>query len=509
MSQIFIFDTTLRDGEQVPGAKLNMVEKIEIARQLEILGVDIMEAGFPISSPEDFKAVQEVAKIIKNSSVCALARGLDKDIETAAKSIEKAARPRLHTFISASDIHIENQMRKTREEVLEMVRQAVTKAKSYVDDVEFSPMDASRADVDYLIKFIKVAIEAGATTINVPDTVGYAMPGEWGNTVKRLVEAIPEFKDKVVLSMHTHNDLGLATANALAGIENGARQIEGTINGIGERAGNCANEEIIMILKTRYKDKFEVGINTKEIYRTSRMVSQIMGLPVQRNKAIVGENAFAHSSGIHQDGMIKYKNNFEIMDPTDVGVEGTGIILTARSGRAALIHRLEKLGYNFTKETIEPMYEKFLEIADKKKEVYDDDLKAMMEPVSDNDNNDKNYELELLQVLCGNKNIPTATVRIKSGEDKIHEGVATGAGPVDAAFSAIDNILDKTNKNHKDIVLKEYLVQAVTEGIDATGKVSVQIEYSGSKFFGYGSDDDIIVASVKAYIDALNKISNK
>lgn len=507
MDKIFIFDTTLRDGEQVPGAKLNMVEKIEIARQLEILGVDIMEAGFPISSPEDFKAVQEVAKIIKKSTVCALARGLDKDIETAAKSIEKATKPRIHTFISASDIHIENQMRKTREEVLEMVKHAVTKARSYVDDVEFSPMDASRADIEYLIRFIKVAIEAGATTINIPDTVGYALPDEWGKTVKRIVTEIPEFKDKVILSMHTHNDLGLATANALAGIENGARQIEGTINGIGERAGNCANEEIIMILKTRYKDRYEVGVNTKEIYKTSRMVSQIMGLPVQRNKAIVGENAFAHSSGIHQDGMIKYKNNFEIMDPQDVGVEGTGIILTARSGRAALIHRLEKLGYNFTKETIDPVYEKFLAIADQKKEVHDDDLKAMIEPTKEiTSDKPKTFELELLQVLCGNKNIPTATVRIKNGSGKIHEGVATGKGPVDAAFSAIDGILDKVNKNHKNIVLKEYLVQAVTEGIDATGKVSVQIEYSGSKFFGYGSDDDIIVASVKAYVDAINKI---
>ncbi|MBP9759172.1 2-isopropylmalate synthase [Candidatus Dojkabacteria bacterium] len=509
MDKIIIFDTTLRDGEQVPGAKLNVIEKIEIAKQLEILGVDVIEAGFPISSPEDFKAVQEVAKVIKHSSVCGLARGLDKDIESAAKAIEKATRPRLHTFISASDIHIENQMKKSREEVLEMVYKAVTKAKSLIDDIEFSPMDASRADIDYLIKFIKIAIDAGARTINIPDTVGYAMPDEFGKMINSIVNSIDEIKSgKIILSVHTHNDLGLAAANALSGIENGARQIEGTINGIGERAGNCAIEEIIMILKTRYKTKYEVGINTKEIFKTSRLVSQIMGLQVQRNKAIVGQNAFAHSSGIHQDGIIKHRQNFEIMDPKDVGVEESGIILTARSGRSALMHRLKKIGFTYDKNSIESIYEKFLQLADQKKEINDEDLKTLVLPIKSNSKNLKmKYEIDLLQVICGNKNIPTATVRIKNRvKNTIYEEVATGAGPVDAAYSAINKIFDSFNKQKYEIVLKEYLVQAITEGVEAEGKVSVQIEYKKERYFGYGSNDDIVVASVEAYIDAVNKI---
>lgn len=507
MNKIIIFDTTLRDGEQVPGAKLNVIEKIEIAKQLEILGVDVIEAGFPISSPEDFKAVQEVTKVVKHSSVCGLARGLDKDIETAAKAIEKAVKPRLHTFISASDIHIENQMKKSRNEVLEMVHKAVTKAKYLVDDVEFSPMDASRAEINYLIKFIRVAIDAGASTINIPDTVGYAMPDEFGRMISSIVNSIEEIKSgKVILSVHTHNDLGLAAANALSGIENGARQIEGTVNGIGERAGNCALEEIIMILKTRYSDKFEVGINSKEIFKTSRMVSQIMGLQIQRNKAIVGQNAFAHSSGIHQDGIIKHRQNFEIIDPKDVGIEESGIILTARSGRSALIHRLGKLGFKYDRNSINTIYKKFLKLADSKKEINDNDLKLLVKPLTKVKSN-KKFELDLLQVLCGNKNIPTATVRIKNNKDnKVYEEVATGGGPVDAAYSAINKIFKHFNKEKDEIILKEYLVQAITEGVEAEGKVSVQIEFKNERYFGYGSNDDIVVASVEAYIDAVNKI---
>lgn len=507
MDKIIIFDTTLRDGEQVPGAKLNMVEKIEIAKQLEILGVDVIEAGFPISSPEDFKAVQEVAKIIKLSSVCGLARGLDKDIETAAKAIEKANKPRLHTFISASDIHIKNQMKKSREEMLEMVHKAVSKAKNLVDDIEFSPMDASRADIDYLVKFIKVAIAAGASTINIPDTVGYALPDEFGEIVKKIVNSTPEIQSgKVILSVHTHNDLGLATANALAGIENGARQVEGTINGIGERAGNCANEEITMILKTRYADKYRIDINSKEIFKTSRMVAQVMGLEVQRNKAIVGQNAFAHSSGIHQDGIIKYRQNFEIIDPKDLGIEESGIILTARSGRSALIHRLEKLGYKFDKNSIEPIYEKFLQIADSKKEVDDSDLKLMLNSDSNEKIEKNNFAIELVQVICGNKNVPTATIRIKTKVNKLIESVSSGSGPVDAAYKAINKAAVEILGNDNQVVLKEYLVQAITEGMDSQGKVSVQIEFNKERYFGYGADEDIVVASAKAYIDAINKI---
>ncbi len=372
--KIFIFDTTLRDGEQVPGAKLVTEEKIELAKQLELLGVDIMEAGFPISSPEDFNAVKLVANTISKSTVCALARGLNEDIDVAAKSVENAASPRIHTFISCSDIHIKNQMGKTHDEVLKMVESAVSRAKSYCDDIEFSPMDASRADFDYLVKFTQVAIDAGATTINLPDTVGYALPEEWGAMVKKLVERIPAFKSDVILSMHTHNDLGLATANALAGVVNGARQIECTLNGVGERAGNCSLEEVVMTLKTRYKDRFFTGIKTPEICKTSQMVSDVMGLPVQPNKAIVGANAFAHSSGIHQDGIIKNRDNFEIMDPKDVGAADSSIVLTARSGRAALKHRLDHLGFHFDKSNMEPVYAGFLKMADEKKQIDDQDL---------------------------------------------------------------------------------------------------------------------------------------
>lgn len=379
--KVYIFDTTLRDGEQVPGAKLVTDEKIELARQLELLGVDIMEAGFPISSPEDFNAVRKIADTVKKATVCALARGLDEDIDVAARSVENAASPRIHTFISVSDIHIENQMRKTRDEVLKMVDKAVSKAKSYLDNVEFSPMDASRADFEYLVKFTQVAIDAGATTINLPDTVGYALPEEWGLMIKNLVERIPAFKNEVVLSMHTHNDLGLATANALAGVVNGARQVECTLNGVGERAGNCSLEEVVMTIKMRYQDRFYTQINTQEICKTSQLVSEVMGLPVQPNKAVVGANAFAHSSGIHQDGIIKHRDNFEIMDPKDVGAAGSSIVLTARSGRAALKHRLENLGYVYEKAELEPIYLRFLEWADEKKQISDEDLLSLVETV--------------------------------------------------------------------------------------------------------------------------------
>ena len=377
--QVFIFDTTLRDGEQVPGAKLNTAEKLTIARQLETLGVDIIEAGFPISSPEDFKAVKLVADTLTEPTVCALARGLDLDIETAARAVEGAAKPRIHTFISVSDIHIEYQMRKTREEVLGMVERAVRKAKRYCDDVEFSPMDASRADLDYMIKFTQVAIDAGATTINFPDTVGYAVPEEWGAWMHRIVEAIPAFKDQVVMSMHTHNDLGLATANAIAGVVNGARQIECTLNGVGERAGNCSLEEVVMILNMRYKDRFYTNINTPEIIKTSRMISDTMRIPVQPNKAIVGANAFAHSSGIHQDGIIKHRENFEIMDPKSVGADGSAIVLTARSGRHALLYKLRSLGHEVAKEDVDDLYNRFLELADREKQVSDEALKTLIQ----------------------------------------------------------------------------------------------------------------------------------
>jgi 2-isopropylmalate synthase len=499
--KILIFDTTLRDGEQVPGAKLNNIEKLEIAMQLEKLGVDIIEAGFPISSPDDLNAVKQISKTIKSSSICALARAVDKDIDTAYESIKNAVAPRIHTFVSTSDIHLMYQIKKSRDEVKEMTRHAVSYAKKYVNDVEFSPMDASRSDINFLIEIIKIAIESGATTINIPDTVGYALPTEWSKMIYTITNQIEQFNDEIVLSVHTHNDLGLATANALAGIENGARQIECTINGIGERAGNCALEEIAMIIKSRYNNQYFTNINSKEIIKTSKLASQIMGVPVQPNKAITGVNAFAHSSGIHQDGIIKHRQNFEIIDPAEVGLHESGIILTSRSGRSALKHRLDKLGYQFENtEELEKIYNKFLEIADQKKEVYDEDLQLIIDN-KEIENKKQKYSLELVQVLSGNKNIPMAIVKIiNNSNSQSLEGISNGTGPIDACFKAIDNALDIS------VNLKEFLVQAITEGIDANGKVSVQIESNGKHYYGFGTDGDIIVASAKAYIDSINKI---
>jgi 2-isopropylmalate synthase len=497
--RIYIFDTTLRDGEQVPGASLNTIEKVEIAKQLEALGVDIIEAGFPISSPGDFSSVVAVAKAIGESIICPLARAVDKDIDAAAESVKHAKKKRIHTFISTSDIHIVNQFKTTREDIKERAVAAIKRAKSYVDDVEFSAMDAGRSDKEYLAEVVEAAIKAGATTINIPDTTGFTFPEEFGKIIKFLKDEV-EGIDDIVISVHCHNDLGLATANTLAGIENGARQAEVTINGIGERAGNTALEEVVMALKLRRKDIYKTKINSKEIYKTSRLVSGLMGIPVQPNKAIVGGNAFAHSSGIHQDGIIKHRENYEIIDPKEIGVEESGIILTARSGRKALTHRLEKIGIRVKQKDLDNLYEKFLEIADKKKEVHDDDLRMLVSAESEVAK-DANWGLELIQVICGNKNVPTSTIKIKNNKTKeIITQTATGDGPIDASFKAVDMVVEKTIK------LKEYLVQAITEGMDAQGKVNVEIELEGQTYYGFGADTDIIVASVKAYIDALNKI---
>lgn len=495
--KIYFFDTTLRDGEQIPGASLNTIEKVEIAKQLEVLGVDIIEAGFPISSPGDFKSVQEIAKTIKKSTVCALARAIEKDIDVAAESIKMAKYGRIHTFISTSDLHIKYQFKSTREEILKRAVDAVKRAKKYTDDVEFSPMDAGRSDFDYLAQVVEATIKAGATTINIPDTTGYTFPEEFKSMIEYLYKNVDGIND-IVVSVHCHNDLGLATANTIAGIEAGARQAEVTINGLGERAGNTALEEVVMALKTRRGDKYGIDIDTKEIYKTSRMVSSLMGIAVQPNKAIVGSNAFAHSSGIHQDGIIKHRETYEIIDPKDIGLDESEIILTARSGRKALVHRLEAIGFSIDPKEVDSLYQKFLEMADKKKQIYDEDLQFLMGEVNEKDSK---FKLELIQVLCGNKNIPTATIKLKDNETgKILIESVVGTGPVDAAFKAVDKIVGKK------VILKEYLVQAITEGIDALGKVSVQIECEGKIFYGHGADPDIIVASVKAYIDAVNRI---
>lgn len=494
--RIIIFDTTLRDGEQVPGCQLNTVEKVEVAKQLERLGVDVIEAGFPISSPQDMQSVKAIATEVKHATVCALSRGVEKDIDAAYEAVRGAVAPRIHTFLPISDIQMENVIRKSRSQVLDLITHTVSHAKSYVSDVEWSGMDASRADIAFLIECCKAAIKAGATTINVPDTVGYATPEEHGHMVQSLITAIPEFVKDIILSVHVHNDLGLATANSLAGVRNGARQVECTINGLGERAGNTALEEIVMILQTRYKKTYLTGIKSKQILKTSKLISSLMHMQVQKNKAIVGANAFAHSSGIHQDGILKKRDTFEIMDPADVGVDQSLLTLTARSGRAALSHHLKRLGFDLSKEQLDTRYHEFVALADKKKEIHDDDLLVMMGAPSQK----RGAYLSVFQVVTGTSPItPTATVTLTI-DGVAHTQSSTGNGPIDAAFRSVDAILKKK------VILDEYLVQAITGGSDDLGKVHVQITYQNRQYRGFGSDTDVLVASVKAYIDALNTV---
>jgi 2-isopropylmalate synthase len=493
--RVIVFDTTLRDGEQVPGCQLNTIEKIEVAKQLELLGVDVIEAGFPISSPADFKSVVEISKAVTEPIICPLSRAVMGDIDCAADSLKYAKKKRIHTFISTSDIHIQHQFKTTREDIMERAIAAVKHAKQYVEDVEFSAMDAGRSDREYLARVLEAAIKAGATTLNIPDTTGYCLPHEYGDLIKYIRENVRGVEN-VVLSAHCHNDLGLATANTIAGVVNGVRQVEVTMNGVGERAGNTALEEVVMILRTRKDLDVDTNINTKMIYPTSRLVSRLLRMPVQPNKAIVGKNAFAHSSGIHQHGVLNKRETYEIIDPQDVGIQQSEIILTARSGRAALKHHLERLGYNLSKEELEEVYTRFVEVADVKKEVNDDDLNELM---GKKRSKHSEIKLELLQVLCGDPVTPMATITLKM-DGKKHNAVAIGNGPIDAAFHAIDQIVKK------HVVLEEFLVQAITRGSDDTGKVHVQIHYNGRPFYGFGSDTDIVVASVKAYIDALNKV---
>lgn len=494
-NQVLIFDTTLRDGEQVPGCQLNTVEKIEVAKALEDLRVDIIEAGFPISSPGDFQSVVEISKAVTKPIICPLARAIKGDIDCAAESLKFAKRKRIHTFISSSDIHIKYQFNSTREKITEQAVAAIKHAKSYVEDVEFSAMDAGRTDNEFLAKFIEAAIKAGATTVNIPDTTGYCLPDEFGAKIRYLVEHVKGI-DKVIISTHCHNDLGLATANTIAGVINGARQIEVTINGVGERAGNTSLEETVMILKTRKDIGVTTNINTKKIYPASRLVSNLMRMPVQANKAIVGRNAFAHSAGIHQHGMLKNKFTYEIMNPQDVGINHSSLLLTARSGRAALKHHLERLGYKMdTQQKLDAAYKKFLEVADQKKDVNDDDLRVIM--------GDKAIEsgtkLELLEILCGTPLMPMATVMLRIN-GKMEKATSSGNGPVDAAFNAINKIVKKKVK------LEEFLIQAISKGSDDTGKVHIQLSSKGNVYYGFGIDTDIVVASAKAYIDGLNKI---
>ena len=494
--KLIIFDTTLRDGEQSPGASMTKEEKLRIARQLEKLRVDVIEAGFAASSNGDFEAVKAIADAIRDSTVCSLARANDRDISRAAEALGNARRRRIHTFIATSALHMDKKLRMSPEQVFDQARLSVRFARKFTDDVEFSPEDASRSDLDFLCRVLESAIAEGATTINIPDTVGYTTPEEYRDLFRRVRATVPN-ADKAVFSVHCHNDLGMAVANSLAGVEGGARQIECTINGIGERAGNAAMEEIVMALATR-RDIYgaQTGILTTELVRASKLLSRITGVNVQPNKAIVGRNAFAHSSGIHQDGVLKNRENYEIIDPKEVGIKESAIILTARSGRAALNHRLQLLGFNLDKEELDEIYHRFLILADKKKEVNDEDIRILTGEVFQGE---KSLKLELLQVTCGKSTIPVATVGLKiNGE--VHTSTASGNGPIDAAFTAVKQLISKT------IHLEEFLVQAITKGSNDFGKVHIQVEHEQKTYYGFGTNTDIVTASVEAFIDAISKI---
>jgi 2-isopropylmalate synthase len=493
--KVLIFDTTLRDGEQVPGCQLNTIEKIEVAEALEALGVDVIEAGFPISSPGDFNSVVEISKAISNPIICGLTRAVKKDIEVAAEALQYAKRKRIHTGIGTSPMHIQYKIKTTPEEILKRAADAVKYARKFVDDVEFYAEDAGRSENEFLARVIEAVIKAGATVVNIPDTTGYCLPEEYGAKIKYLVDHVPNI-DRAIISTHCHNDLGMATANTMMGVLNGARQVEVTINGIGERAGNTSLEEIVMIIKSHHDLKLRTDINSKLIFPTSRLVSRLMSMPVQANKAIVGKNAFAHSSGIHQDGVLKNRENYEIIDPIEVGIRESSIVLTARSGRAALNHRLELLGFKFEKEELDEIYHRFLLLADKKKEINDEDIRILTGEVFQGE---KAMKLEMLQVTCGKSLLPVATVGVKiNGE--VHTSTATGNGPIDASFTAVKQLISKT------VILDEFLIQAITKGSDDIGKVHIQIENEGKIYYGFSANLDIVTASVEAFIDAIAKI---
>ncbi len=494
--RVFVFDTTLRDGEQVPGCQLNTVEKIEVAKALEVLGVDIIEAGFPISSPGDFNSVVEISKAVTEPIICALTRAVKKDIEVAADSLKYAKRGRIHTGIGTSYYHIYHKLNSTPDAIIERAIEAVKYAKSFVEDVEFYAEDAGRTDNKFLAKVVEAVIKAGATVVNIPDTTGYTLPEEFGKKIKYLKENVKNV-DSIVLSTHCHNDLGMATANTIAGVINGARQVEVTINGIGERAGNTSLEEVVMILKSRKHLNLQTGINTRKIFQTSRLVSTLMRMPVQANKAIVGRNAFAHSSGIHQDGVLKRRENYEIIDPKMVGIYESSIVLTARSGRAALKHRLGKLGYKFTKENLDHVYDQFLTLADQKKDITDEDLKILAGQETKSDSG--RIKLNSLQVICGMSITPVATVGLLINGEK-HVVTSEGNGPIDAAFSAVKQIVGKK------VRLEEFLIQAITRGSDDQGKVHIQVDFKGARYYGFSASTDIVTASVEAFVDALSQI---
>ena len=498
--KLIIFDTTLRDGEQSPGASMTRDEKLRIAKALEKLRVDVIEAGFPIASPGDFQAVQEIARTIKQSTVCGLARALEKDIKKAAEALKGAASGRIHTFIASSPIHIKNKLRMTPEQVLERAVAAVRLARQYTDDVEFSPEDAGRSEIDFLCRLVESTIEAGAKTINIPDTVGYSMPEQFGNLIGILLDKVPN-ADKAVFSTHCHNDLGLAVANSLSAVRRGARQVECTINGLGERAGNAALEEIVMTVHTR-SDIFDctTNIDTRQIVPISRLVAGITGFPVQPNKAIVGANAFAHESGIHQDGVLKYRETYEIMRSEDVGWSSNRIVLGKHSGRNAFKTRLQELGVTFSNtDDLNGAFERFKLLADKKEEIYDEDLQALVSD-SASVNAEEYYRLNWLNVTSESGTQPCAKITLRI-EDAEYRAEAQGSGPVDAAFKAIESVVESGSE------LLLYSVNNITTGTDSQGEVTVRLSKGGRVVNGLGVDTDIVIASAKAYVNALNKLS--
>jgi len=494
---ITIFDTTLRDGEQSPGASMNLHEKIQFAHALAKLNVDVIEAGFPVASPGDFEAVRAIAEAVTAPVICGLARSLEKDIVRAAEAVEPAERKRIHVFCATSEIHRTHKLRKAKDQIIRMSVDSVKLAKSFTDDVEFSPEDASRTEWDFLDQVIEAVIDAGATTVNIPDTVGYAIPDQFGALIAHIRQTVPNI-DKAVISVHCHDDLGLAVANSLAAVHAGAGQVECTINGIGERAGNASLEEVVMALRTR-GDLFEADttINAERIYPTSRLLTSITGMTVQRNKAIVGENAFAHEAGIHQHGVLAHRETYEIMRPTDVGIPANKLVLGKHSGRHAFRDRVHTLGYVLTEAELESAFEQLIALADKKKNVYDEDIEAIIDAQSDTAA--EVWTLVGLQTMAGNNATPTATVTLRrDGED--HTDAATGDGPVDAIYSAIQRITEVS------VELQDYQLRALTGGKDAQGEVSVEVACDGRKFRGRGVSTDIVEASGRAYLAAVNRV---
>lgn len=500
--QVFIFDTTLRDGEQSPGASMSVQEKLELALQLERLGVDIIEAGFPVSSPAQMEAVQLISREVRGPAIAGLSRAVKGDLDAAAKAVGAAARGRIHTFIATSPIHMEYKLNKKPDQVLKMAVEAVKYARGFVDDVEFSAEDASRSEIGFLTEIVEAVIDAGATTVNIPDTTGYAVPDEYAAQIKALKERVRNI-DKAVLSVHCHDDLGMAVANSIAGVQAGARQVEVSVNGIGERAGNAALEEIVMALRTR-KDVLglDTGITSEELYRTSKLLSSIIAMPIPANKAIIGKNAFAHESGIHQDGVLKERRTYEIMTPESIGRNASELVLGRHSGKHGFKSRLEELGYHPDEKSLDKAYRRFLEIADKKKEVFDDDLRALIEDEM-HSAIPQTYKLKYVNFTSGNTSIPTATVVLEKDGRELQEA-ATGDGPVDAIYRAVDRIT-----RIDDLQLEEYSLSAVTGGKDALGGVTVTVSYRGELFSGRGASTDVVLASGTAYVNAINRMLNK